>query len=38
LSFRETGKKPQAAEVLALLDGYLRDTDVIVGFVDSLDK
>jgi hypothetical protein len=38
LAFRESGKKPPATEVLALLDGYLRDTDVIVGFVDSLDK
>ncbi len=38
LRMRETGQKPAASEVLALLDEYLRDTDVIVGFVDSLDK
>ncbi len=38
LDIRETGKKPAAGEVLALLDEYLRETDVLVGFVDSLDK
>ena len=38
LTIRETGKKPAVTEVLTLLDEYLRDTDVIVGFVDSLDK
>jgi hypothetical protein len=36
LAIRESGKKPDNA--VALLDEYLRDTDVIVHFVDSLDK
>jgi len=38
LGIRESGKKPAAQEVLGLLDEYLRDVDVIAGFVDSLDK
>lgn len=38
LAFRESGKKPPPADVMALLDEYLRDTAVIVNFVDSLDK
>jgi hypothetical protein len=38
LSLRETGNKPAAKEVLELLGEYLRDVDVIAGFVDSLDK
>jgi predicted nucleotidyltransferase len=38
LSIRESGKKPAAGEVLALLDEYLREIDVIVGFVDSLHQ
>jgi len=38
LNLRETGTKPAAKEVLNLLGEYLRDVDVIAGFVDSLDK
>jgi predicted nucleotidyltransferase len=38
LGIRETGQKPPAKEVLAILDEYLRDTGVIAGFVDSMDK
>jgi predicted nucleotidyltransferase len=38
LAIRESGKKPAAGEAIELLDEYLRDTDVIVRFVDGLDK
>jgi hypothetical protein len=38
LTIREAGKKPSASDALALLDQYLCDTDVIVHFVDSLEK
>jgi predicted nucleotidyltransferase len=37
LSIRQTGKKPAASEAIGLLDEYMRDTDVIVRFVDSLE-
>ena len=38
LTIRESGKKLDASETMTLLDEYLRDTDVIVRFVDALDK
>jgi predicted nucleotidyltransferase len=38
LTIRESGKKPAAFDAVALLDAYLMDTYVIVGFVDSLEK
>lgn len=38
LSIRESGKKPARTDAVALLDEYLLDTDVIVRFVDSLEK
>jgi len=38
LAIRESSSKPAASAAVDLLDEYLRDTDVIVRFVDSLDK
>ena len=38
LAIRESGKKPAANAAIALLDDYLKDTDVMVSFVDGLEK
>jgi predicted nucleotidyltransferase len=38
LTMRESAKKPAGVDAIALLDEYLRDTGMIVRFVDQLDK
>ena len=38
LDARESGKKPAGFDAVKLFDNYLLDTNVIVNFVDSLEK
>jgi len=38
LAVRASGRRPSAGETSSLLDGYLKETDAIVRFVDGLNR